>query len=187
VISRQLRARRGKSVRVTRELAGNSLIRRESCGKHRHISRRRARASDRRAVKGPPEGGPRTVTRPSVRSERCGRRAAGRRAGCSSRCRCRAARLPRSASRCLSGLAAILDGVGDQCGFLIAHVYLLRIVKPHNGASMRARESGSPCASTGCERTRNARPSALLQRNRLCRFGGNRLTHLRAPNCFRTA
>jgi len=52
---------------------------------------------------------------------------------------------------------------------------------------MRVRQSGPSRASTGFERTRNARPSALLQRNGLCRFGGNLLTHLRAPDCFRTA
>jgi hypothetical protein len=41
---------------------------------------------------------------------------------------------------------------------------------------MRVRQSGPVRASTGFEWNRNARPSALLQRNGLCRFGGNRLT-----------
>ena len=73
------------------------------------------------------------------------------------------------------GSADFQSAIGDQCGFL-AHDFLLRIVKPHNGASMRVRQSGLVRASTGFEWNRNARPFARLQRNGLCRSGGNLLT-----------
>jgi hypothetical protein len=128
--------------------------------------------------RGRPRGRPRKVTRPSLRRRpprARGARCVADRQGVEvdAQAGAFAVRPGRADPRPDGILAfALPDGVGDQCGFLVAHDFSPSYVKPHNGASMRVRQSGPSRASTGFERTRNARPSALLQRDRPLSFLG---------------